>query len=105
MREPPKYRLPPSKDSTRYFGEIYVQYPSCNVRTPIFHGMMLHSICKFRVIMNDLGARIFDDTNTLSALSLRDAYEARDRLRDWYNNLPDELKPHRIAIPSHLKIQ
>ncbi|KAH8194049.1 hypothetical protein TruAng_011779 [Truncatella angustata] len=103
--DPPPYPLPPKEDAIDYFGEIFVQYPGSESRTPIFHGAMHLSICEFRVIMNQIGARLFEPTDRPPSLSLDETYRARGILQAWYNSLPEELSPLNIAIPSHLLVQ
>jgi hypothetical protein len=54
------------------------------------------------MIMNEFSDTAYSEG---SKVDLYLAHHFRERLEEWYNNLPEPLTPKRIALPGHLQIQ
>ncbi|ORY56144.1 uncharacterized protein BCR38DRAFT_120679 [Pseudomassariella vexata] len=103
LSEPPNHPLPTYGEAEACYGEIWVSYPASKAPIGICNGEVFVAVCIFRVILNDM-AKSFKHSSDADRVPLDDAYSARGRLRVWYANLPEPLRPDRIVLPNHLKV-
>lgn len=91
----------PSKDA-QWYGEIWVQYPLNQSRSPLHFGQVFRARCQFRIIMNEYCRIAYSEG---PGLTFEKANELCTRLRSWYDGLPGPLLPKTIVLPGHLQLQ
>ncbi|KAH7147859.1 hypothetical protein DER46DRAFT_514185 [Fusarium sp. MPI-SDFR-AT-0072] len=101
IKEPPKWPLPDPSEDPSWYGEIWVKYPLNHGLSPMYLGQVIHARSQFRIIMNEFCDAAFSEG---SKVGVNLAYQFRERLEEWYENLPASLTPRRIVLPGQLQL-
>jgi len=102
IKEPPKWPLPDPSEDPSWYGEIWVKYPLNHGLSPMYLGEVIHARSQFRIIMNEFCDAAYSEG---SKVGVNLAYQFRERLEEWYENLPTSLTPRRIVLPGQLQLQ
>ncbi|EWY81238.1 hypothetical protein FOYG_15513 [Fusarium oxysporum NRRL 32931] len=102
IKEPPKWPLPDPSEDPSWYGEIWVKYPLNHGLSPMYLGEVIHARSQFRIIMNEFCDAAYSEG---SKVGVNLAYQFRERLEEWYENLPALLTPRRIVLPGQLQLQ
>lgn len=102
IKKPPVWPLPDPLQDPSWYGEVWVKYPlthglSASCVSEVFRARSL-----FRIIMNEFCDAAYSED---SEVNIDLAYQLRERLEDWYNNLREPLTPKRIVLPGQLQLQ
>ncbi|KAF4902476.1 Nitrogen assimilation transcription factor nirA [Colletotrichum fructicola] len=101
VKEPPDWPLPDPTREGGWYGEIWLQYPLVPGLQPTHFGHIFRTRAKFRVIMNEYCDAAFSPNGVIS---LDKANRLHEKLRRWYSDLPEPLKPKTIALPGHFQL-
>ncbi|KAI3580111.1 hypothetical protein IWW34DRAFT_620935 [Fusarium oxysporum f. sp. albedinis] len=101
IKEPPKWPLPDPSEDPSWYGEIWVKYPLNHGLSPMYLGEVIHARSQFRIIMNEFCDAAYSEG---SKVGVNLAYQFRERLEEWYENLPALLTPRRIVLPGQLQL-
>ncbi|KAJ4244801.1 hypothetical protein NW762_014379 [Fusarium torreyae] len=101
IKKPPNWPLPDPSEDPSWYGEVWVKYPLNHGLSPSYFGQVIRARSRFRIIMNEFCEAAYSEN---SKIDLNQAYEFRQRLRGWYDSLPEPLTPKRIALPGHLQL-
>lgn len=100
--------LPDDDSIERLTGELYLKYPLQSTLTPI----RMPNTFKYHTALNIMMHEINIARSAISGgkpepapLPLGQTMDFYDRLSSWYQSLPEELQPNRIAMPHHFHIQ
>ena len=106
-KQPPEASLPSPAENPAWYGELYLKYPVSQQLYPVKFGEIFKAKAEFRVILNELGLRLFAHQNAAAddRLSNRDASEFCSRFKRWYQALPESLSPRKVVLPGHLTLQ
>ncbi|PWO19553.1 EPT1, sn-1,2-diacylglycerol ethanolamine- and cholinephosphotransferase, partial [Pyrenophora tritici-repentis] len=108
LMKPPLSRLPPQdglpnyQDAHDFFGEIWVKYPLADHLTPIHLGQTFLALNKLRYIMNDIAGKALPEKDGHDEIDIQQADRYHGMFMQWFNELPEPLQPHNIAMPTHL---
>ncbi|KAA8626812.1 C6 transcription factor [Pyrenophora tritici-repentis] len=111
LMKPPLSRLPPQdglpnyQDAHDFFGEIWVKYPLADHLTPIHLGQTFLALNKLRYIMNDIAGKALPEKDGHDEIDIQQADRYHGMFMQWFNELPEPLQPHNIAMPTHLLLQ
>ncbi|KAH7215812.1 hypothetical protein DER44DRAFT_806843 [Fusarium oxysporum] len=95
IKEPPKWPLPDPSEDPSWYGEIWVKYPLNHGLSPMYLGEVIHARSQFRIIMNEFCDAAYSEG---SKVGVNLAYQFRERLQEWYENLPASLTPRRMLF-------
>ncbi|KAG9495310.1 hypothetical protein J7337_013548 [Fusarium musae] len=101
IKKPPKWPLPDPSEDPSWYGEIWVKYPLNHGLSSMCFAKVIHARSRFRIIMNDYCDAAYSEGSKVG-VSL--AYQFRERLEEWYENLPASLTPRRIVLPGQLQL-
>ncbi|KAM0425507.1 hypothetical protein ACHAPT_009296 [Fusarium lateritium] len=101
LKKPPKWPLPDPSEDIQWYGEIWIKYPLNHGLSPSCFGHVFRTRCQFRIIMNEVCDAAYSEG---SKITLDQAHGFRERLEDWYHNLPGPLQPRTIVLPGHLQL-
>lgn len=104
LENPPNETLPDPSEDTKWYGEIWVQYPLNQNLSPTYFGHVFRAKCQFRVIMNKFCHAAYSKTPA-HGIALDRAYQLYLELREWYNSLRGPLLPRAIVLPAQLQLQ
>ncbi|KAF7532797.1 hypothetical protein G7054_g7627 [Neopestalotiopsis clavispora] len=104
LEHPPDFPLPDPNTDRSWYGEIWLLYPGKSHPLPTYLGHTMKALATFRIIQNDLGARIYCENPPSHRLKLEDALHFKSRFDNWFSVLGDCLSPTKIVFPIQLKI-
>ncbi|KAI5928338.1 hypothetical protein F4810DRAFT_719950 [Camillea tinctor] len=101
LPDPPQYPL--LEQATENL-ELHVKYPLGEEPIHTSNNLLFKALCSFRVMINNVAKETCKSPRNSFEISYNEALFFRVSLTTWYENLPDPLKPHNIALPSHLNL-
>lgn len=105
LEEPPQIPLPDPAEDPVWYGQTWLRYPQSSTPAGTSFGFTFKAVCELRVIMNAMCCAMFEKPGELTKLSLDATLNFYSKLRDWFDNLPDPLLPHKIVFPNQIKLQ
>ncbi|KAM3530884.1 hypothetical protein NHJ13051_001112 [Beauveria bassiana] len=102
VRHAPRAILPDPATHAKWYGELWLSYPTDQRLLPMWHGYTFKATAEFRVIFNDMAWQAFAEGR--KGLSRKEQAHFQERLNTWYNNLPRQLSANEVLLPSHLKM-
>ncbi|EJP66453.1 C6 transcription factor, putative [Beauveria bassiana ARSEF 2860] len=102
VRHAPQAILPDPATHAKWYGELWLSYPTDQRLLPMWHGYTFKATAEFRVIFNDMAWQAFAEGR--KGLSRKEQVHFQERLNTWYNNLPRQLSANEVLLPSHLKM-
>jgi len=105
LSEPPAIPLPEVDEYPEWYGDFNLQYPVSPVIVPANHGHTINSVSKLRLILHHIARRAFRDKEPNEWMSWGEAMTLKSMLDNWFQNLPEPIKPRNVVFPWHLKIQ
>ncbi|KAK3990327.1 hypothetical protein QBC44DRAFT_66147 [Cladorrhinum sp. PSN332] len=103
LKSPPPAILPDPAAYPNFYGELWVKYPLTSAPLPVHHGLLFKAKADFWTILNELAVLNFSTSRPLS-MPPQQIVAFYQRLRKWLHNLPEELTPRKIVLPSQLKL-
>ncbi|GAB1321084.1 hypothetical protein MFIFM68171_11294 [Madurella fahalii] len=103
LRAPPDIPLPDPSADPEWYGQIWLRYPLDTKLYTTNFPYLFHAGLGIRRIMNDICVQRFGQSGSASA-TLAKANEFYHRLKNWYDNLPEPLKPERVTLPAQLML-
>jgi hypothetical protein len=97
--------LPDPSSKRDFYGEMWIKYPLDERFCPTHFGHIFRSLCKLRVILNDISADLFGNAESSRNPSWSQTLQHSERLQVWYTALPAIFSPKLIVLPAHFKIQ
>lgn len=80
-------------------------YPSSPNIHPTWFGFVVYAQTKLNTIINEMSRQFFGVKGKKPAVSLADLAQHYQKMSNWYDALPEQLKPRKIVFPSHLNLQ
>ncbi|PVI08060.1 hypothetical protein DM02DRAFT_608166 [Periconia macrospinosa] len=103
VKQPPQEKLPDPAVDPKWYGEVWLQYPSSPTPIPLYLGHILHAQMTLHIIMNEMASLSFGGPTTRS-LTAEEIVALVRRLYKWKDTLPEPLKPQNILHPPHLAL-
>ncbi|KAF5619448.1 nitrate assimilation regulatory nirA [Fusarium sp. NRRL 52700] len=103
VKEPPQTSYPDPAECPFWYGDIWVRYPSSQQPIATKYYETFKAYLEFWTIFNDISLHLYRPDQVRS-LYLGQAVEFYTRLRSWFDGLPDDLHPGKIALPFQLKL-
>ncbi|KAK4162169.1 hypothetical protein QBC43DRAFT_88833 [Cladorrhinum sp. PSN259] len=103
LKEPPQASLPDPAAFPNFYGELFIRYPLTTSRLPVYHGLLFKAKAEFWTILNELSVLNFSTSGTPS-MPPQQIIAFYRKLRNWLDNLPQELTARKIVFPAQLKI-
>ncbi|KAH7318265.1 hypothetical protein B0I35DRAFT_238375 [Stachybotrys elegans] len=104
MPEPPQVPLPDPLQDEGWYGDFRVKYELDPIPYASHFPHLFRSHAKLSIILNAVAWRCFPGQGRRTEYSTKLALEAFRSLVDWYDQLPNSLKPVTVSFPSHLKL-
>jgi len=105
VEQPPSIPLPdPNKDSS-WYGQIRLRYPQDQKAYTAHFPLVFKAMCDVRAIMNSEWIEVFGRQDPKSTIPLDRVHSYYLKLKRWFDNLPTELSPENITLPSQLLLQ
>lgn len=97
--------LPDPIENPKWYGELWLRFPSNSAMFPTYHGHVFKAISELRHIANDMACLIFEDNEAKRSLSAAEIVGFHRRLEAWYTSLPEPVTALRTVLPCQLKMQ
>lgn len=106
IRVPPAIPLPDPDVDPAWYGEIWLKYPQSSMLFPSHLGHTMRSVSQIRTILGEIAwSGVYRDGERTQGLSYSEVMHFKKKLDQWFENLPDPLKPMKVVFPWHLKTQ
>jgi hypothetical protein len=105
LRRPPEIPLPDPTTHSKWYGEIWIQYPRSQTLIPLCLGNKMKCETILRIIMNEIALQSFGELNLIRPLPLSETIAYARKLDGWIRDLPDILAPKQVVLPPHLSLQ
>jgi len=99
----PAFLQPPAFPPPLDTDEVWVTYPRDPTPSPTYYGHVFRAKCRFRVIINEFSQLMYREKD--AKITLEQANGFYLRAKAWQDELPPELSPRSIFLPSHFQIQ
>ena len=101
---PPYDPVPSSRESPEWYAQIWLRYPEHSVPINANFGVFFEYRARFRIIMAQYCNAAYGKQRD-AALSIIDAHLYRLQMLEWFESLPDSLRPENIVLPPQLQLQ
>jgi len=106
MTKPPESCLPEIEDDSTFYPEVWIQYPLSEALRPMHFGPLFKAKMEFIQVVSNFSSSIFGEKGLNTTKITSDSLKGHiNRLREWFQKLPEPLRADRIVYPPHLKVQ
>jgi hypothetical protein len=105
IAHPPNFPLPMPPTNHEWYPQMWLKYSMNPTLIPTLFGVLFKATVDFRVILNDIGLRVFGSDVSEPKFSKEETMIFYSRLSEWYQSLPEPLTPKHIAFPQQFQLQ
>ncbi|KAF4998720.1 hypothetical protein FGRMN_3046 [Fusarium graminum] len=103
VSEPPRTSIPDPATNPSWYGDLWLRYPFTEMFLSARQSLTFNAYLKFWNIFNKIAIASLPPSSDRK-LTVSQATGFYTQLRAWFDDLPETLRPGRIALPSQLKL-